>query len=106
MNSAATRLVDPVITNVEHAALMRLLEHARGDSGQSRMVADFLLAWWNSESCGAFDLSAVFGVDAAIAADMVIVFALIARVSRYPDALGFGAQFEALVSAWRPQLDK
>lgn len=32
----------------EKAALERLLKIAQGDTGQSRRVADFLLAWWNS----------------------------------------------------------
>lgn len=30
----------------ERAALARLIKIAKGDTGQSRRVADFLLAWW------------------------------------------------------------
>jgi len=41
----------------ERAALERLLEHACGDTHQSRRVADFLLAWWNAAACGAYHLT-------------------------------------------------
>jgi hypothetical protein len=34
------------------AALERLIQVAQGDTGQSRIVANFLLAWWNAEECG------------------------------------------------------
>jgi hypothetical protein len=80
------------MTLAERAALDRLLDHAQGDSHQSRRVADFLLAWWNAGECGAFDLTTAWGVDDAIVDDMVTVFRLAAR------------QFEAVVRAWRPEL--
>ena len=48
-------------------ALERLIDIARGDTGQSRKVANFLLAWWNAEECGGFDLTDVWGVDKSIA---------------------------------------
>ena len=43
---------------------------------------------------------------AASGADMVTVFSLIARFNfnRYPDTLGFGKDFEAIVREWRPEL--
>jgi hypothetical protein len=49
------------------AALERLIEMAQGDTGQSRIVANFLLAWWNAAECGGFDLTDVWAVDTAIA---------------------------------------
>ena len=82
-------------------ALERLIDIARGDTGQSRKVANFLLAWWNAEECGGFDLTDVWGVDRSIAADMQTVFALVATSRRYPDGLGYSKQFEAIVHAWR-----
>ena len=88
----------------EEAALRRLIEIAKRDTGQSRRVADFLLAWWNAAECGGFDLTNLFSVDDSIATDMVAIFALIARLSRYPDALGFGKDFAAIVREWRPEL--
>lgn len=86
----------------EKAALDRLCSIAAGDTSQSRRVADFLLAWWNAGECGGFDLTTLWGVDAPIAADMVSVFALIARVHSYPDTLGYSQQFQNIVAAWRP----
>lgn len=84
------------------AALDRLISVARRDTGQSRRVANFLLAWWNAGDCGGFDLTELWGVDAAIAADMVTVFAILPTCQHYPDTLGYGAQFEAIVRTWRP----
>jgi hypothetical protein len=45
----------PVPHGAEKAALTWLITIARGDTDQSRRVADFLLAWWNSGACGPFD---------------------------------------------------
>jgi hypothetical protein len=83
------------------AALERLIQVAQGHGGQSRIVANFLLAWWNAEECGGFNLTDVWAVDASIAVDMLRVFALLAGRRQYPDAMGYGRQFEALVRAWR-----
>lgn len=89
----------------ELAALERLIAVARGNTGQSRRVADYLLAWWNAGSCGSFDLTTTWGVDTAIAQDMTTVFGLIARIAAYPDTLGYEADFKAIVRAWRPELE-
>jgi hypothetical protein len=88
----------------EHTALLRLLDIAAGDSGQSRRVADFLLAWWNSGSCGGFDLTTTWALDQGIVDDLVTVFGLAARSHEYPDALGYGDAFSRVVHAWRPEL--
>jgi len=85
------------------AALDRLIRIAQGDTGQSRLVANFLLAWWNAGECGGFDLTDLWAVDEAIAADMLEVIAFVARCRRYPDTLGYDQQFQRLVSAWREQ---
>jgi len=85
-------------------ALQRLIQVAQGDTGQSRIVANFLLAWWNAAECGGFDLTDVWGVDTTIAVDMLRVFALLAECRRYPDAMGYGRHFEQIVRAWRPAL--
>lgn len=92
------------MTAQERSALERLLAIAESDTGQARRVADFLLAWWNAGSCGKFDLTELWSVDTAIAVDMATVFTFVARVHSYPDKLGFSRQFEAVVSAWRPEL--
>lgn len=85
----------------EQAALERLIEIADGNSGQSGYVADFLLAWWNADECGGFDLTKLWSLDTAIAADVVTVTGLISRVHQYPDTLGYKARFDQLIRAWR-----
>jgi predicted lipid carrier protein YhbT len=92
------------LSESQRAALERLVRIAQADTGQSRRVASFLLAWWNAEECGGFDLTDLWGVDTAIAADMVTVFALVASRHSYPDTLGYSRQFQAIVRAWRPAL--
>ena len=92
------------MTNQQQAALERLLVIASRGSGQSRRVADFLLAWWNAGSCGGFDFTTMWGCDSAIVDDMVIVFAYIGHQGSYPDTLGYSHQFETIVRSWRPEL--
>lgn len=85
----------------ERIALKRLLDHADGHSSQSGYIADFLLAWWNAEECGGFDLTKLWTLDTAIAAGVVTVIGLISRVHQYPDTLGYKARFDQLIRAWR-----
>ena len=92
------------MTTDQKAALEHLIAIAQSDTGQARRVADFLLAWWNAGECGGFDLTNLWGVDASIAEDMVIVFGYVARANAYPDALGFNAEFQSIVRGWRPEL--
>jgi hypothetical protein len=92
------------ITPTERQALDNLLRHAQGDTGQSRRVADFLLAWWNLSECGKHDLTTAWGLDDDLMEDVCVVFRLASRANSYPDTLGYGPQFEAVVRAWRPEL--
>lgn len=92
------------MTPAQKAALERLIEIGKRDTGQSRRVADFLLAWWNAGNCGKFDLTELWGVDDVIAADMVTVFGLVANCHKYPDKLGYETDFTLIVKAWRPEL--
>ena len=94
------------ISGAPREALLRLLKIAKADTGQSRRVADFLLAWWNADSCGSFDLTTMWGCDTAIVVDMVQVFAWVGHNQHYPDSLGFSKEFEAIVRSWRPELIK
>ena len=82
-------------------AIHRLLKIAQGDTGQSRFVANFLLAWWNASRHGGFDLTDLWNVDQAIAEDMIKVFRHAATFRHYPDHYGLGEHFEQLVSYWR-----
>ena len=90
----------------ESAALRRLIGHAKRDTGQSRRVADFLLAWWNPAQCGGFDFTTMWGCDEDISEDMIVVFAYVARNNRYPDTLGFEADFADIIHARRPELEQ
>ncbi len=90
------------MSSAPQAALERLVRIAQGDSGQCRVVANFLLAWWNAAEYGGFDLTDVWAVDAAIAADMVAVFAQLVHGRCYPDSLGYEKQFRTIVCRWRP----
>lgn len=86
------------------AALERLLEVADRDTGQSRRCADFLLAWWNADTCGGFDLTDLWGLDTDLREDIRTVFAFISRNQHYPDTLGFERRFNRLVRGWRRHL--
>ena len=92
------------LTERQQAALERLIYVARADTGQSRRVASFLLAWWNAAECGGFDLTDLWSVDRAIADDMLTILSLLCRCACYPDTFGYGPQFAALVQEWRPTL--
>lgn len=48
------------IPALQKAALERLIRIAQGDTGQSRMTAEFLLSWWNAANCGGFDLTTMW----------------------------------------------
>jgi hypothetical protein len=84
-----------------YAPLERLIRIAQGDSGQCRIVANFLLAWWNAAEYGGFDLTDVWAVDSKIAADMLAVFEQLLRCRHYPDSLGYEKQFQIIVQRWR-----
>ncbi len=89
------------MSDCRRASLERLIRIARGDSGQCRVVANFLLAWWNAAEYGGFDLTESWAVDSKIAVDMLSVFAQLLHWRRYPDSLGYGSEFETIVNQWR-----
>jgi hypothetical protein len=95
---------DKAMTEHHRNALVRLITIARSDTGQGRRVANFLLAWWNAEECGGFDLTDLWNLDGNIAADMVTVFAFVAGQHHYPDDLGYKEQFQCIVNEWRTAL--
>ena len=105
MNSIQLQKVNMMeLSEKENAALRRLIGHAKRETGQSRRVADFLLAWWNPAECGGFDFTTMWGCDEGIVEDMIVVFAYIARNNRYPDTLGFETDFVAIIREWRPEV--
>lgn len=92
------------LSQKEKEALSRLIRVAKRDTGQSRRVADFLLAWWNAGQCGGFDFTTMWGCDQEIVDDMVTVFAFVGNNSSYPDSFGLNEDFSEIVRLWRPNL--
>jgi len=90
-----------VMNDREKDALERLIKHAKRDSGQSRKIADFLLAWWNADTCGRFDFRDTWACDTEIVDDIVVVFNMIVRSNTYPDTLGYAEEFKYLAYNWR-----
>ncbi len=86
------------------AAFERLLHIAHSDTGQSRRVANFILAWWDAESLGGFDIADLFSLDRAIAQDLATVFSYVARqsVAGYPDL--YRGEIEQIIRLWRPEV--
>jgi hypothetical protein len=83
------------------AALERLIAVAKRDTGQSRRVANFLLAWWNATDNGGFDITDAWGLDDDLKTDMLYVFSLAISSHAYPDSLGYGNDFEEIWERWR-----
>jgi hypothetical protein len=81
-------------------ALARLLEIAQRDTGQSRKVADFLLAWHNAEENGGWNPYDLWSLDSALADDIVSVLSLV-RQGKYPDSLGFEREIGRVWQLWR-----
>jgi len=100
---------EPGLMPNERDALERLLRIALGGTGQSAIVANFLLAWWNAADFGGFNLTDLWAVDTAISDDMLLIVAFLARRSMYPDniqcedgtELSYNREFVALVNQWR-----
>lgn len=95
-----------LLTETEASALERLIAVAKTDTGQAGKIAAFLLAWWNATECGGFDLTDVWGLDTSLQNDVLCVFGALIRARRYPDTLGYEADFKAIVREWRPALGK
>ncbi len=91
----------PRISIQTHEALMRLLRIAGSDTGQARVVADFLLAWWNPTANGRFDFVDLWSVDQEIEEDILLLLSVAVKLREYPDTLGYSEEFQQLVGEWR-----
>ena len=86
------------------AAIGRLVDLARGDTGGSRIAASFLLAWWNGDDWGHFKIADLWGLDAGNAADVTGIMAYLgSRDAIYADAWGYRDAMGELVERWRPE---
>ncbi|MEC5382378.1 hypothetical protein VSX64_16040 [Aurantimonas sp. C2-6-R+9] len=90
--------------NTTRTAFGRLLKIAQSDTGQSRRVASFVLAWWNATDHGGFDIADLFAVDAEIDRDMGTVFSYFVDrpTAEYPEA--YRVEIEAIIRRWRPEV--
>ncbi|MFK3781383.1 hypothetical protein [Agrobacterium sp. NPDC089420] len=86
-------------------ALEKLLNVAHQNTGQGGRVANFLLAWWNAEVHGGFDLTDLASVDREVADDMATVFTFLAREEDlvYPDA--YKPEIIQIIRRWRPNVE-
>lgn len=86
-------------------ALIRLFDVAERDTGQSRVVADFLLAWWNAHEHGGFDVAGLFSLDTGVARDIASVVTHLSRCPSavYADAFGHRERMARVIAAWRRQ---
>lgn len=98
---SVTYLADPAVK----AAIGRLIELARSDTGQARRAANFLLAWWNGDNWGHFPIADLFGVDRDVAADMATVFSFLGQHGGavYADAFDYRDAMAELIEQWRPE---
>lgn len=95
---------DRHMNDFERAAFERLLAIAKHDSGQCRIVANFILAWWNAGSLGGFDLADLFALDHAISSDMATIVVCLSRnnMAFYPEE--YRSDIEAVIAQWRPDI--
>lgn len=102
--AAKRRALEANPTPDELAALVRLLAVARQDTGQSKIVADFLLSWWNADTCGGFAIADLWWMDKDLVTDILTVIGMVARVRQYPPSLGLEEEFHQVGRKWRPKL--
>jgi len=95
----------PLLDVAELAPIRRLLAVAHGDTGQSRTVAGFLLAWWNARELRRLRPDRPLGGAAqGSARDRVATAAFAALHRSSSRSCELGPQFEQLVTRWRPAL--
>jgi hypothetical protein len=87
------------------AALARLIDLARSDTGQAARVARFLMAWWNGPELGDFPIADLFGLDCSVAADITTVFGYLGQHpgAIYINAFGYEDAMAEIIERWGPQ---
>ena len=87
-------------------ALEKRLNVAHKDTGQERRVANFILAWWNAEVHGGFDLTDLANVDPHIGEDMATIFTFLAREEDVVYLYDYRGEIEQIIARWRPQAER
>ena len=62
----------------QRQALERLIAIAKRDTGQCCRVANFLLSWWGTDACGAWNITDVWSLDQSITQDILTVLGFLA----------------------------
>lgn len=87
------------------AALNRLFEVAKHDTGQSTRLAAFLLAWGNEPIYGGFNLVNIRTLDEQIVRDMKTLLDYLFDVGfKYPSDIGYEADFVEVARIHRPDV--
>lgn len=86
------------------AALGRLIRVAMRDTGQSRCVADFLMAWHNAQENGGWDPTDLWSVDTSIALDILATLKMLHYTRRYPGDFVCKQEIERIWELWRSPL--
>ncbi|MDW9378168.1 hypothetical protein GOC57_32430 [Sinorhizobium meliloti] len=84
-------------------ALEKLLNIAHDNTGQGRRVANVLLAWWNAEALGGFDIADLFAVDREVSEDMATMFTYLAREEDAVYPTNYRGEIESIIKRWRPE---
>ena len=90
------------VSNDDRNSLQRLIKVAKNKTPQSGFVANFLLAWWDAKTYGAFDLRDLWHLDHDFIDDMINVIRIITLERSSPAALGYGEEFALIIENWRP----
>lgn len=83
-----------------NSAIRSLLSVACDTHADARVVARFLLAWWDGERLGGIQISHLWRLDARIQSAILTVFADVLREPVWPDQLGYADQFKHLEALW------
>lgn len=92
---------NPSVTAEEHDAIQRLISIASRDTGQSKRVADFLLAWHNATENGGWNPVDLWAFDDQIKKDVLTVVTLIAGNRAYLEDYGFKKEIRSVWDLWR-----
>lgn len=87
-----------------YEATKRLISLANGDSGGSRVARNFVLAWWNFENFGGFDLNSMADLDVAHRADIATVVVYLSEQSNATYPYEFRKDIEQIIIKWRPDV--
>lgn len=89
------------VTTEQREAIRRLIAIALSDTGQSRRVADFLLAGHNGGENGGWDPVDLWSLDQEIAADVLTTIGAMLSSRSYPGELGFDQEIDLIWELWR-----